>query len=141
MNELKPTPYCKDCGSEDMAYVEQYADTTEYQCRVCNPPPGRVTAPTPPAMAEIERALDVLLDRAMNHGVTAERAELLTLIRALAQPRPCGDAAPEAVKVPDQLVSTVGPSDSRPRDIGFRDGFNACIDEVLRLNAATAAAH
>lgn len=28
-------PYCRDCGSENMAYVEQHADSTEYRCRDC----------------------------------------------------------------------------------------------------------
>lgn len=28
-------PYCRQCGSEDLAYVEQYADSKEYKCREC----------------------------------------------------------------------------------------------------------
>jgi hypothetical protein len=28
-------PYCYECGSEDMAYLEQYANGSEYKCRVC----------------------------------------------------------------------------------------------------------
>lgn len=28
-------PYCRECGSEDLAYVEQYANGREYKCRVC----------------------------------------------------------------------------------------------------------
>ena len=27
--------YCRQCGSEDLAYVEQYADSKEYKCREC----------------------------------------------------------------------------------------------------------
>lgn len=28
-------PYCRECGSEDLAYLEQYANGSEYKCRVC----------------------------------------------------------------------------------------------------------
>lgn len=28
-------PYCHECGSEDLAYLEQYANGSEYKCRVC----------------------------------------------------------------------------------------------------------
>jgi hypothetical protein len=28
-------PYCRECGSEDMAYLEEYANGREYKCRVC----------------------------------------------------------------------------------------------------------
>jgi DNA-directed RNA polymerase subunit RPC12/RpoP len=28
-------PYCVECGSDDLAYLEQYANGSEYKCRVC----------------------------------------------------------------------------------------------------------
>jgi predicted RNA-binding Zn-ribbon protein involved in translation (DUF1610 family) len=28
-------PYCRHCGSERLAYREQYANGSEYQCREC----------------------------------------------------------------------------------------------------------
>ena len=28
-------PCCRQCGSEDLAYIEQYADSKEYKCREC----------------------------------------------------------------------------------------------------------
>ena len=33
--------YCHQCGSDDLAYVAQYADSKEYRCRDCD---GTVTA-------------------------------------------------------------------------------------------------
>ena len=27
--------YCRECGSEDLAYLEQYANGSEYKCRTC----------------------------------------------------------------------------------------------------------
>ena len=34
-DEEDQTPYCHECGSEDLAYLEQYATGREYMCRVC----------------------------------------------------------------------------------------------------------
>jgi hypothetical protein len=31
-------PYCRQCGSDDLAYIEQYADSKEYKCRECGSP-------------------------------------------------------------------------------------------------------
>lgn len=28
-------PYCRECGSEELAYLEQYASGSEYKCRAC----------------------------------------------------------------------------------------------------------
>lgn len=28
-------PYCRECGSDNLTYVEQYANGIEYRCRVC----------------------------------------------------------------------------------------------------------
>ena len=29
-------PYCRECGGDDLAYLEQYADSSgEYKCRTC----------------------------------------------------------------------------------------------------------
>jgi len=29
-------PYCAECGSDDMQYIEQYANGCEYKCRACS---------------------------------------------------------------------------------------------------------
>lgn len=34
-DEEDTEPYCLECGSEDLAYLEQYANGSEYKCRVC----------------------------------------------------------------------------------------------------------
>lgn len=28
-------PYCRECGGEDLAYIEQTADGEYYKCRAC----------------------------------------------------------------------------------------------------------
>jgi len=33
--EERGQPYCRECGSENLAYLEQYANGSEYKCRVC----------------------------------------------------------------------------------------------------------
>lgn len=33
--EEDQAPYCHECGSEDLAYLAQYANGREYMCRVC----------------------------------------------------------------------------------------------------------
>ncbi len=33
--ELDNTPYCSDCGSEDLAYLDQYANGEYWRCKEC----------------------------------------------------------------------------------------------------------
>ena len=28
-------PYCRECGSENLKYLDQYANGCEYECRKC----------------------------------------------------------------------------------------------------------
>lgn len=28
-------PYCRECGGDDLSYLEQYANGSEYKCRSC----------------------------------------------------------------------------------------------------------